>query len=343
MKLIVDTLSGDFAPYEIIKGAFTGAHKNGVELILIGDEETIKGSVSEYGLPNVPYTCVQCESRITMEDDPLSILKSNRGSSMAVGFDLLKEKKGDAFLSAGNTGAMLVGSSLILKRIKGIKSAAIGAVLPMQKPTLLIDSGANVEVSPVNLLQFALMGSIYMKNMYSIDSPEIGLLNNGEEATKGTPVYREAHALLKESQSIRFVGNVEGRSIPFGACDVLVADGFSGNIVLKLAEGFGGYLKDIFKSLFKGSIKGMIAYPLLKKDLYKLVSKMDHSKYGGAPILGVSAPVIKAHGSSKASSIEAAVAQAKTFASSNIVDEIALLAKSLKEESRVSEENKDEK
>ena len=232
MRLIVDTLSGDFAPYEIIKGAFTGAHKNNVELLLIGDEKTIKKTVTDFNLPDIPYSCIQCEHKITMEDDPLSILKSNRNSSMGIGFELLKEKNGDAFLSAGNTGAMIVGSSLILKKIKGIKSAAIGAVLPMQKPTLLIDSGANIEVTPVNLLQFALMGSVYMKKMYSIDAPQIGLLNNGEEATKGTPVYREAYTLLSDNKNIDFVGNIEGRSIPFGAVDVIVCDGFAGNIVL---------------------------------------------------------------------------------------------------------------
>jgi len=239
---------------------------------------------------------------------------------MAKGLLLLRDGKGDAFLSAGSTGALIVGASSRIYKLKaaGIRRCAIGTVLPLTRPTLLLDSGANIEVAPDELLQFAYMGKAYMKGFFDIKNPKIGLVNNGAEETKGTALYVETHKLLKEAEDLNFAGNVEGRDIPLGAADVLLCDGFVGNVILKLSEGFGKFIGKELKAMFKSSALGLLAALLLKKKVKKFKARLSYEKYGGAPVLGTVRPVIKAHGSSKASAIKNAVLQAKKCFDSEI-------------------------
>ena len=262
------------------------------------------------------------EGVITMEDNPICVIKSKKESSMAKAFTLLRDGEGDAVVSAGNTGAILTGASLILKKIKGIKRAAIGAIIPLDKPMLLLDSGANTDNQPEYLQQFAVMGYIYMKNIFGMESPKVGLVNNGAEETKGTEAYVKAYEMLKNTDNINFIGNIEGRDIPNGVCDVLVADGFTGNIILKLCEGFGSYMSRTLKGIFKKSIITKLGALMVMPQVKALKKQLDHTEYGGAPLLGVSAPVIKAHGSSNAKAFKNAVKQAKVFAETGVTQEI---------------------
>lgn len=327
MRLIIDAMSGDKAPHEIIAGGILGAEAYGVEIVFCGDEKTVKDILdAQYPKTGAKIDIIPAETVLTMEDDPLSVIKSKKNSSMGVGLSALKEGAGDALLSAGNTGALLTGASLLLRRIRGIHRAAIGSVLPSAKPTLLIDSGANVEVSPEDLLSFALMGSIYMKRMYSLESPGVGLLNNGTESCKGTRVHVEAYKLLEACKDIRFVGNIEGGMMPYGYCDVLVADGFSGNICLKTLEGVGKYVMSSIKASLLSTFRSKIGALLAKKQFKQLARKFSADEYGGAPLLGVSKPVIKAHGSSGAVAVKHAVKQAKVFYETGVIDEILSLA-----------------
>ncbi len=314
MKLIVDAMGGDHAPKEIVCGAYLGIKENpDVQIIFTGDEEEIKKVMEENKIPSKNIEIVHAPSKIEMEEDPLCILKSKKDSSMALGLALLRDGKGDAFLSAGSTGALIVGASSRIYKIKipGIRRCAIGTVLPLTSPTLLLDSGANIEVTPEELVQFAHMGNAYMKGVFGQKEPRVGLVNNGAEETKGTLLYSETHRLLKEDSSLLFAGNVEGRDIPLGKADVLVCDGFVGNVILKLSEGFGKFISKELKAMLKGSVSGILAALLIHSKLKKFKARISYEKYGGAPLLGTRFPIIKAHGSSKASAIQNAVKQAK--------------------------------
>lgn len=325
MKLIVDAMGGDNAPEEIVLGAVQGMKEcRDLSLILVGDEKAIRDVLDEHDLDDDDIDVVHAPTKIEMEEDPLCILKSKRDSSMAKGLCLLRDGEGDAFLSAGSTGALIVGSSSRIYKLKapGIRRCAIGTVLPLARPTLLLDSGANIEVAPDELLQFAYMGKAYMKGVFGLDDPRIGLVNNGAEETKGTALYVETHRLLKEANNIRFAGNVEGRDIPLGAADVLLCDGFVGNVILKLSEGFGKFIAKEMKAMFKGSLGGMLAALLMQSEIKKFKARLSYEKYGGAPVLGTVRPVIKAHGSSKASAIKSAVLQAKKCYESRICEMI---------------------
>lgn len=321
MNIILDAMSGDKAPREIIKGAAMAVGMCDVELTLVGNREIITKIAAEENLPLDRVRIEHTEEVITMEDDPISVVRAKKNSSMAVGLRMLKES-GDAFVSAGNTGALHAGSSLIVRPIKGVQRAAIAAILPMQKPMLLLDSGANPSVTADYLMQWAVMGSIYMKNVFSIDSPAIGLLNNGAEEHKGTPVVQEAHKRLKESNEIRFVGNVEGNEIVLAPCDVLVTDGFTGNITLKLLEGMGKFLMGTLKDMYTKNALTKASYLVMKKQLRGLKKQFDASEYGGAPLLGLTKPVIKAHGSSDSAAIANAIRQASVFVRTGVIDEI---------------------
>ena len=253
---------------------------------------------------------------------------------MAKGLALLRDGRGDAFLSAGSTGALIVGaSSRIYKlRLPGIRRCAIGAILPLKRPTLLLDSGANIEVTPEELVQFAQMGNAYMKGVFGLEKPRVGLVNNGAEECKGTPLYVETHKLLKEEKSLHFVGNVEARQIPCDGADVVVCDGFVGNVILKLSEGFGKFLKKELKGIFKKGIAGKLAGLLIYSELKKFKARLSYEKHGGAPILGTARPVIKAHGSSKADAVENAVYQAIKCVKSDFCSMIARVAEEKKGE-----------
>lgn len=315
-------MSGDNAPVEIIKGAVQAHDECGVDIILVGDTDIIKNVMQDNALSDSGIEICHSDGVITMEDNPISIIKSKKNSSLGKAFTLLRDGEGDAVVSAGNTGAILTGATLILKRIKGIKRAAIGTIIPLGKPMLLLDSGANTDNQPEYLQQFAVMGYIYMKNIFGIDNPKVALINNGAEETKGTEAYVNAYQLLKQTESINFIGNIEGRDIPNGVCDVLVADGFTGNIILKLCEGFGSYMSHTLKGMFKENLATKLGAVMVMPQVKNLKKKLDHTEYGGAPLLGVSAPVIKAHGSSNAKAFKNAVRQAKTFAETGITDEI---------------------
>lgn len=314
MKLIVDAMGGDHAPREIVLGAVLGMREsNDISLIFVGDEEKIRAVLKENEISEGGIEIVHASTQIEMDEDPLCILKSKKESSMAKGLLLLRDGEGDAFLSAGSTGALIVGASSRIYKLKasGIRRCAIGTVLPLTRPTLLLDSGANIEVAPDELLQFAYMGKAYMKGFFGIKDPKIGLVNNGAEETKGTALYVETHKLLKEAEDLEFAGNVEGRDIPLGAADVLLCDGFVGNVILKLSEGFGKFIGKELKGMFKSSFAGIFAALLLRKKVKEFKARLSYEKYGGAPVLGTVRPVIKAHGSSEASAIKSAVLQAK--------------------------------
>ena len=323
MKIIVDAMGGDNAPQEIIKGALRAKNELGVDIILVGQEERIKeclGNVDDVEIVNA-------EEVITMEDDPSTATRRKKNSSMAVALKLLSEGKGDAVVSAGSTGALLTGATLTVKRIHGIRRAALAPVLPAgEHGVMLIDCGANVECTSEYLLQFAFMGSFYAGKLMGCDNPRVGLLNVGTEDTKGGELQHRAFALLQEAHAqgrINFIGNVEGTGVFSGVADVVVTDGFTGNVLLKTTEGVIKYMMSALKGVFYSSTKNKLAAAVLKKDLGTMKKSMDVNEVGGTALIGISKPVIKAHGSSNASSFFAAIRQAVSFAESGIIDEIS--------------------
>ena len=323
MKIIVDAFGGDNAPLEILKGCAESVQKYGVEIILTGKESTIKEVAAENGISLERMEIVDCEDVLTMHDSAESVLKAKQDSSMSVGFRLLAEGKGDAFLSAGNSGALCVGATLLIKRIKGIKRPAFAPVIPSATGCLmLLDGGANVDCRPDMLRQFAVMASVYMEKVMKIDKPRVGLANVGTEEHKGNDLYRETYGILKDSK-LNFVGNVEGRDIPRGVCDVVVCDGFTGNMILKTYEGVAAVLMKEIKNIFAGSTKGKLAAALVMKDLKSMKSRFDYNTYGGAPILGASKPVFKVHGDAKAVTVVNAIGLCRDYVAANAIDVIS--------------------
>ena len=317
-------MSGDNAPIEPIKGVIEAAASVKAELVMVGDENVIRNHMEESALTLPENVSIEHSiGVVTMEDSPLCVVREKSGSSMGKGLSLLAEGKGDAFISAGNTGALHAGSTLVVRRIKGIKRSAIATILPFQNPTLLIDSGANTEVTKEHLEQFGMMGSIYMNKLYGIENPRVGLANIGTESTKGTKELVEAFEHLKNSNLINFIGNIEGKQIPFGECDVLVCNGLIGNIILKTSEGVAKFVMKKIKSVFLANALTKVSAILVKSKLKELKNSMSASEYGGAPMLGISKPVIKAHGSSKAEDIKNAVRQAVSFVNTGIIHDIS--------------------
>ncbi len=323
MRIAIDVMSGDNAPLELIKGACMAADEYDADIVLCGDEGVINYVAFQNDIDLSRVTVRHAPQVVVMEDAPLCVMKEKRDSSMAAGLEMLKASEADAFISAGNTGALIAGATLIVRRIKGIKRAAIATVLPFSPPVLLVDSGANVEVSASDLVQFGVMGSTYAQKLFSLSSPRVGLLNNGTEYNKGTPVTREAYSLLSECDSVEFAGNIEGKTIPFDSCDVLVCDGFCGNILLKFAEGMGALMIKTMKELFTKNAITMLSAVAMKSQLSEVKKTFNASEYGGAPILGISKPVIKAHGSSDAYAMKNAVNQAIKYAGSGIIRDIS--------------------
>ncbi len=331
MKIIVDTMSGDNAPAEILKGTMNAAAEYECEFILVGDEDRLQDLALENGYDLSKFDVVDTKTVITMEDDPLCVVRSKSDSSMSVALKLLSEGKGDAVVSAGNSGALFTGASLIVRKIRGLKRAAIAAVLPFSPPVLLIDSGANINVTDECLEQFAVMGMAYMRHCYNVEKPRVGLLNNGAEDCKGTDLQVAAHKRLAASDRINFVGNVEGNQLPFDVCDVLVTDGFTGNILLKSVEGMGKLMMNELKSMFYASNVSKLSALLVKNRIRELKHHYDSREYGGAPILGISKPVIKAHGSSNAKAFKNAIRQAIVVADTGVTYDIAKAAKYFEE------------
>lgn len=321
MKIIIDAMGGDNAPDEIVKGACLASQKYKSKLVLVGNKPKIESCLKELEADKRIIDIIHTDVQITMEDDPLTVVRAKRDSSMTVGLNLLKDG-GDAFVSAGNTGALHVGSSLIIRTIKGVQRSGIATIMPFERPMLMMDCGANVNVTADYLVQWALMGQIYMKNVMGVENPEVGLLNNGTEDHKGTQVQIDAYKKLKENTAIKFVGNVEGKELPNSPCDVIVTDGFTGNIALKLVEGLSKYFFGYMRTMFTQNVLTKVSFLAMKDSLRDMKHKFDASEYGGAPLLGLQKPVIKAHGSSDAKAICNAVRQAEAFVNTGVIDEI---------------------
>ncbi|MCD8026347.1 MAG: phosphate acyltransferase PlsX [Clostridiales bacterium] len=323
MKIIVDAFGGDNAPLEIIKGCVDAVNEFGIHIILTGDENKIKEVAQSNSLSMNNIEVYNCTQVITMDDSADSVLKSKKDSSMAVGIKLLNEGKGDAFISAGSSGALCMGATLAVKRIKGIKRPAFAPMLPTANGFfMLMDGGANIDCRPEMLVQFALMGSIYLEKVMDIKNPKVGLANVGTEEHKGTELYQTAHELLAANDKINFIGNVEGRDISEGICDLLVCDGFTGNLILKTYEGVAITLMNEMKKMFSGSTKGKLSACLVMKDLKAMKAHFDYNKYGGAPILGASRPVFKAHGNAKANTIKNAIRLSINYVKADAINEI---------------------
>lgn len=322
MKIIVDAFGGDHAPLEIIKGAMLAVEEYGIDVILTGDEKQISECVRQNNIELKNTEIVHTSGKIDMCDNARAVLKEKADSSMGVGFKLLSEGKGDAFVSAGNTGAITVGATFLAKRIKGVKRPCIASVMPSaDNPILLMDCGANAECRAEFLYQFGFMGSLYMKNILKVENPKVALANNGTEETKGTSVVKEAYELMKNAD-YNFVGNIEGRQIPFGDADVVVADGFAGNLILKTYEGVAKVLMNGIKDIFKKNLFSKLCALGVMGGINDMKKQFDYKEYGGAVLLGVKKPVVKAHGSADARTFKNAIKQAVWFLDNNLIDEI---------------------
>lgn len=330
MKIIIDAFGGDNAPAEVIKAARQAKDELGVEMFLTGDENKIRKCAGQLGVEIADLGILHAPDVFDIHSQPATLLKEGRNTSLAAGLQALRDGRGDAFVSAGSSGGLVTGATLITKRIKGIKRPAMTAMLPTAKNKfILLDAGANIECRPDMMLQFAVMGSAYMKCVKGVKSPRVGLLNVGAEETKGRELELEAYRLLKNS-SLNFVGNAEARELPQGGFDVVVADGFAGNMILKLYEGMGGFFRDQLHDWFSG--KGKIAALFLLGKIKSFRKLMDYKEEGGGIILGVASPVIKAHGSSDAKAFFNAIRQAKLCVEGSMIDEIARTVAKMKED-----------
>ncbi len=328
MKIIIDAMGGDYAPLEFLKGAFLASDAFDVDIVLVGRVEEILKLMKEQGIETLPkgVELMNAEDVVEMEDDPTTVVKTRKNSSMVQGLRLLSEGGGDAFVSAGSTGALLTAATLVVKRVRGVRRAAFGPTIPTKTGSLvLIDSGANVECTPEFLLQFGCMGSFYAKQVLGLDEPRVGLLNIGTEPSKGDELHKEAYEVLRsagEAGTIRFVGNVESRDAMMGVCDVLVTDGFSGNVLLKGMEGTALFAGSLLKKALTRSWKTKLGALLLRKDLRSLMDTLNYKKIGGTMLLGVAKPVIKAHGSADAEAVVGAVRQAVDAVNSGFCEAI---------------------
>lgn len=323
MRIVLDGMGGDNAPFEIVKGAVEAAKEITHTIIIIGDEKKIVSELKKYKYDKKQIIIEHASDVIGNCDAPVKAVRTKKESSMVRGITMVKEGKGDLFISAGNSGALMAGGLFILGRIQGIDRPAMASVYPILggQASLLVDAGANSECKPDNYLEFATMGSIYMEKVLGRRNPKIGLVNIGAEETKGTTVTKAAHELLDRSK-LNFVGNVEAREIPFGASDVIVCDGFVGNVILKLTEGLAlSLLKQLKQKLTSGFMAKLGAL-LLANNLRGLKSEFDYSEYGGAPILGVKGPIVKMHGSSNANAVKNTILKGIPYAEQNVVQTI---------------------
>ena len=328
MKIIVDAMGGDNAPEAVVQGALDAHRLHGVEILLVGRAAEVLRAVEACGEKTLPagVEIRDASEVVEIADDPATAFKMKKDSSLTVGLNLLKSGAGDAFVSAGSTGALLSGATLLVKRIRGIRRAAMGPVIPTAGGrAILCDCGANAECTPEYLLQFAYLGNYYAKRVMGVEEPRVALLNIGAEEEKGDTLRHETYALLKEAGDagrIRFVGNIEANDAMLGGADVLVADGFTGNIMLKSLEGTAKFLMKELKKLFLSGAKTKLAAVLVKNDLADMKKLLDPSEIGGTPFLGISKPVIKAHGSSDARAICNAILRAKEYAESGFIADI---------------------
>ncbi|MBR4864283.1 MAG: phosphate acyltransferase PlsX [Oscillospiraceae bacterium] len=341
MKIILDAMGGDNAPAAPVLGALQAVKDFGAQITLVGKVEKILEVMRENGYTDLPegLEIANAEEIVDMHDDPARVIQRKKDSSMVVGLKLLAEGQGDAMVSAGSTGALLTGATLLVKRVKGIRRAAMGPVMPNKAggKTVILDCGANAECTPEFLLQFGIVGSLYAKKYLNVATPKVGLLNIGTEDTKGTDLQKQAHALLTDAAAqglINFVGNVEARDVPLGAVDVVVCDGFAGNVLLKSIEGTAMFMGSLMKhKIFKRNIFSALGYLFCKPGVDEVMKMMDYREIGGTQFLGIKKPVIKAHGSSDALAFRNAVRQAMSAAESDISAELEQALSMIKESS----------
>ena len=328
MKIIVDAMGGDNAPLEIVKGALAGQKHWGVDIVLTGDENAIRGALTRCGHLEVPagMEIISTSQTVEMCDDPATVFRRKKDTSMGVGLTMLREGQGDALVSAGSTGALLTGATLITKRIHGIRRAAMAPVIPTTTgQAVLIDCGANAECTPEYLVQFAYLGNFYAQQVLGLAKPRVGLLNIGAEDSKGTDLQKQTLARLRQAAEeghLHFIGNIEAKETIKGGCDVIVTDGFSGNILLKTMEGVGSFAGSALKGMFKKNLLTKLAALAVMPGLNDFKAKLDPNKVGGTAFIGIARPVIKAHGASNAEAIENAIGQAAAFARSGLIEKI---------------------
>jgi len=323
LKIIVDAMGGDNAPHDIVKGCLDAVkEQEGFNILLLGDGSEIDKILKENRFSSGRIDVQHTTEVITNDDIPTKSIKVKKDSSMVVGFNMLKENKGDVFISAGNTGALMTGATFILGRIEGIDRPALAPVIPTKKGgALLIDAGFNTVCKPLNYLQFGIMGSVYMREIFKISNPKIGLINVGAEERKGSEIIRQAYNLLSAS-GLNFIGNIEGREIPEGEVDVAVCDGFVGNVLLKFLEGVGSFIFDGLKDVYYKNFISKLASLLVKGELRKFKKRLDYEEYGGVPVLGINGTVFKCHGNSNAKSFKNALIKAYYFAKTAIMEQI---------------------
>ena len=329
MKIILDAMGGDNAPEAAVLGAFEAAKTFGLEIILVGRGEAILEVMGRHGITDLPdgVEIANAEDVVDMHDDPASIIHKRKNSSMVIGLKLLADGKGDAFVSAGSTGALLTGATLLVKRVKGIRRASMAPAMPNKKGsrTVICDCGANAECTPEFLLQFGLVASAYAKAQLGINQPKVGLLNIGTEDSKGTQLQKDAYALLYDADKkglLHFVGNVEARDVPLGEVDVVVCDGFAGNVLLKSIEGTAMFMGSLMKRMFKKNLLSKLGYLLCASGVKEIMKLMDYREIGGTQFLGIKKPVIKAHGSSDALAFRNALKQAAEAAGKDITQDL---------------------
>ena len=323
MRIILDGMGGDHAPASVVEGAVQASKEIDHEIHIIGQEERILAELSKHKYDPKKIFVIDAREVISNEDAPVRAVRSKKDSSIVKGINMVKNGEGDIFISAGSTGALMAGGLFLLGRIQGIDRPALASVYPIMGkiPSLLLDAGANAECKPNNLLEFGIMGSIYMEKVLGRERPKVGLVNLGAEAAKGNTLTKAAYELLEQSH-LNFIGNVEARDVPKGACDVIVADGFTGNVILKLTEGLAWNIFQVIKKKFTDGIKAKLGAALLLDKLGELKKDFDYSEYGGAPILGVKGPIVKMHGSSSANAVKNTILKGIPFVEGNVVDTI---------------------
>ena len=335
MRIILDAMGGDHAPQAPVMGAIQAAKDFGAEITLVGRGEAILEVLRSNGIQDLPQgvEIAHADDVVDAHDDPMAVIRRRKSSSMVVGLKMLADGLGDAFVSAGSTGALLTGATLIVKRVKGVRRAAMGPCMPTKTGKVVIcDCGANAECTPEFLLQFALMGNLYAKKNLGVATPRVGLLNIGTEDSKGTQLQLDTYKLLKEAANqglINFVGNVEARGVPLGEVDVVVCDGFNGNVLIKSIEGTAMFMGSFMKKMFKKNVLTMAAALLVKSGINDLVKLLDYREIGGTQFMGIKKPVIKAHGSSDELAFRNAVRQAVEAAQNDFSAELEENLKSL--------------
>lgn len=324
VRVAVDAMGGDYAPEQIVKGAVEAIQSHSaIQVILVGKEDQVKAELKKYEYEKERLRFVPAEDVITNDEAPVMAIRRKKNSSIVVAMNLVKSGEADAFVSAGSTGAVLVGAQLIIGRLPGVERPPLAPLLPTTKGvSLLVDCGANVDARPSHLIQFARMGSIYMENVMGIQNPRVAIVNIGVEEEKGNQLVKETYPLLKNCNDINFIGSIEAREIPYGAADVIVCEAFVGNVILKLYEGVAGALLGEVKKGMMSTLRSKIGALLVKPALKQTLKKMDSSQYGGAPMLGLKGLVVKSHGNSTSTEIKNSILQCIAFTEQNINEKI---------------------